>query len=31
MHASSDQKRFGDPRLDPGVQVRLPYAIAGGT
>ena len=31
MHASSDQKRFGDPRLDPGAQVPLPYAMAGGT
>lgn len=31
MPASIDQKRFGDPRFDPGVQVRLPYAIVGGT
>ena len=31
MHASNDQKRFGDPLLDPGVQVRLPYSMVGGT
>ena len=31
MQASNDRKRFGDPRSDPGVQVRLPYAIVGGT
>ena len=31
MHASSEQKRFGDARLDPGVQVRLPYTMVGGT
>ena len=31
MHASSEQKRFGDARLTPGVQVRLPYAMVDGT
>ena len=31
MPASGDQKRFGDPRSDPGVQVRLPLSMVGGT
>ena len=31
MPASDDQKRFGDPRWDPGVQVRLPVSMVGGT